>query len=107
MCKYWEQLFVLIADVRGVPIVLALGFLPDKKEVLILLKQLICIQFDFPKISYYLFNLLILRAFADRRDEIAAITGRRYLKLRYIMCDFEVSIHKGMHFHFHFLHFWF
>ena len=42
MCKYWEQLFVLIADVRGVPIVLALGFLPDKKEVLILSKQLIC-----------------------------------------------------------------
>ena len=35
MCKHWKQLFVLIADVRGVPIVLALGFLPDKKEVLI------------------------------------------------------------------------
>ena len=78
MSRQWTQLFVMIAEIRGCAIPVAFGYLPDKKEL-----------------SYFLFNYMLLKAFYDHAEDFRAITGRVYLKLRTLTCDFEYAIHKG------------
>ena len=81
MSKEFTQLFIMIANVKGTPVPLAFGYLPDKKEM-----------------SYYLFLYLLIEALGNQAESIKRITGRStcYLKLKSLTCDFELSIHNGI-----------
>ena len=45
--------------------------------------------------SYYVALYLMIQAFKDHQEEILEISGRQYLRLRSVRCDFEYAIHEG------------
>ena len=76
--KLWRQILILMVEYNGLFIPIAFGWLPDKSAI-----------------SYYVFMWLLLKCFKDNENAIAAIYGRRGLRLRKLKCDFEPALHIG------------
>ena len=70
----WKQIFIIMCEVRGVFIPIAICWLPNKNTV-----------------SYYAALYLLLSEFDRRREEISGIYGTSDLKLKKIKSDFEQS----------------
>ena len=78
MSKQIKQIFIFLGDVKGCHLPIAGCWLPEKTYE-----------------SYYICLLLLLLTFRSKKNEISAITGRQYLRIKQISVDFEYSIHKA------------
>ena len=76
--RFWQQLFILMVEYRGIHLPVAFAWLPNKTAV-----------------SYYVFLWLLLNAFTENSSQISQLYGKSTLRLRQLKCDFEVSIHIG------------